>query len=158
MDMELGLRWLHVLGACVLLGTGAGIAFFMLMAHRTGSPAIIAHTASVVVVADALFTATAVVAQPVTGILLAQETGWPLATGWILLSLVLYGVTGAFWLPVVVIQMRLRDLARRAAQTGGPLPDAYHRLFRIWFACGFPAFAAVLAIVWLMLARPALDA
>ena len=29
------LRWLHVIGATVLLGTGAGIAFFMVMAHRT---------------------------------------------------------------------------------------------------------------------------
>jgi len=156
MDVELVLRWLHILGACVLLGTGAGIAFFMLMAHRTGSPAIIAHTAAVVVIADALFTATAVIAQPVTGVLLAQETGWPLTTGWVLLSLVLYGVTGAFWLPVVVIQMRMRALARQAVETGDALPEAYHRLFRIWFACGFPAFAAVLAIVWLMLARPAL--
>jgi uncharacterized membrane protein len=150
------LRWLHVIGAAVLLGTGAGIAFFMLMAHRSGAPALVAHVAGSVVLADALFTATAVVLQPVTGLLLAQEVGWSLAEPWILLSVGLYGLTGLFWLPVVWIQLRLRDLARAAAAEGRALPPAYHRLFRIWFACGVPAFAAVLAIFWLMLARPSL--
>ena len=148
------LRWLHVIGAAVLLGTGAGIAFFMMMAHRTRDPAVIAHVAGTVVLADSVFTATAVVLQPITGALLAHEVGWSLTEPWILLSLGLYVLTGAFWLPVVVIQIRLRDLARAAAGGGRALPARYRRLFRIWFACGFPAFAAVLAIFWLMLTRP----
>lgn len=156
MDYELVLRWLHVIGACILLGTGAGIAFFMVMAERTGKPGLIAHVASTVVVADMLFTATAVIVQPVTGYLLARAVGWPLTEEWILLSLVLYVVTGVFWLPVVWIQIRLRDLARQAEATGTALPDRFNRFYRIWFAFGFPAFAAVLAIVWLMLARPAI--
>lgn len=148
------LRWLHIIGAMVLIGTGAGIAFFMLMAHRTGNPALIAHVAGTVVIADFLFTATAVIAQPVTGMLLAREIGWPLGEGWIVLSLALYVITGLCWLPVVWIQLRLRDLARAAVARGEPLPARYHRLFRIWFLLGFPAFAAVVAIVWLMVARP----
>ncbi|WP_112662989.1 DUF2269 family protein [Microvirga flavescens] len=147
-------RWIHVIGATVLLGTGAGIAFFMVMAHRTRDPALIAHVAGTVVVADLLFTTTAVIAQPISGAVLAMQIGWPLSTGWILLSLVLYVFTGIFWLPVVWIQLRLRDLARAAAKRQHPLPPQYHRLFRIWFACGFPAFGAVLAIIWLMLVRP----
>ncbi len=155
-EVTLALRWLHVIGACVLLGTGAGIAFFMLVAHRSGQARIVAHVAGTVVLADAVFTATAVLLQPVTGALLAWRLGWSLREGWILLSLGLYVITGLFWLPVVVIQIRLRDLARQADAAGAALPPAYHRLFRIWFACGFPAFAAVLAIIWLMLARPAL--
>lgn len=155
MDPDILLRWLHVIGAMVLFGTGAGIAFFMLMAHRSGDPGIIAHVAGTVVIADLLFTATAVVAQPVTGILLAARTGWPLDTFWIVASMILYVVTGAFWLPVVWMQKRMRDLARAAAAADAPLPPAYHRLYRLWFWFGFPAFAAVLAIIWLMLARPA---
>ncbi len=156
MMAELILRWLHVIGATVLLGTGAGIAFFMLMAHRTGDAKFIAQTARVVVIADYVFTATAVVLQPITGIALALIVGWSLGESWIVVSIMLYLVTGAFWLPVVRMQTRMRDMARAAADSGTPLPEAYHRLFRIWIAFGFPAFFAVLAILWLMIARPAL--
>ena len=148
------LRLLHVVGATVLFGTGAGIAFFMVMAHRTRDPVLIAHVAETVVVADTLFTATAVVLQPVTGYLLAREIGWPLDEGWIVVSLFLYVLTGVFWLPVVAIQIRLRNLARTAVASGEALPRAYFRLYRIWFACGFPAFFAVIGIFWLMLAKP----
>lgn len=154
MTAYLVLKFLHVIGAAVLLGTGAGIAFFMLMAHRTDEAALIAATARTVVIADYLFTATAVVAQPVTGVLLAREIGWSLGEGWIVLSLALYVITGLCWLPVVWIQARLRDLARTAAREETPLPPRYHDLFRVWFVLGFPAFAAVLAILWLMVARP----
>ncbi|MBK8457748.1 MAG: DUF2269 domain-containing protein [Phyllobacteriaceae bacterium] len=152
--MEEVLRFLHLVGATILLGTGAGIAFFMVMANRTRDPATIAHVAATVVVADLLFTATAVVAQPVTGILLAMQAGWPLTTPWIMLALALYVFTGLCWLPVVWLQMRMRDLARGAAAKGEALPAIYFRFFRIWFALGVLAFAAVLAILWLMLARP----
>jgi uncharacterized membrane protein len=148
------LRWMHVIGATVLFGTGAGIAFFMLMAQRTGRPEIVAHVAGTVVVADAVFTAAAVIVQPISGVLLARASGWSLSEGWIVLSLLLYVVTGLFWLPVVWIQIRIRNLARQAAIDTGPLPAEEKRLFRIWFACGFPAFAAVLAILWLMITRP----
>ncbi len=150
------LKYLHVLGATVILGTGTGIAFFMLMAHLSRDPAFVAGTAGVVVVADALFTAAAVIAQPVTGYLLARETGVALTEGWVAVSLALYVLAGLFWLPVVWIQARMRDPARAAAREGRPLPATYDRLFRIWFACGFPGFGAILAIVWLMIAKPAL--
>ena len=148
------LKWLHVLGSTVLLGTGAGIAFFMLMAPRTGDVRVIAAVARIVVLAEYIFTATAVVAQPVTGALLARWVGYPPTEGWILASIALYLLTGAFWLPVVWMQSRMRGLAAAAAQAGEALPDEYHRLFRLWFAFGFPAFTAVLAIFWLMIARP----
>ena len=148
------LKYLHVIGATVLLGTGAGIAFFMLLAHRTGKAATIAAVARMVVIADFVFTTTAVVAQPITGVVLAWHVGYSLWDGWILLSILLYLVTGAFWLPVVWMQMRMRGLSAKAAREANPLPLAYHRLYRLWFAFGFPAFAAVVAIFWLMIARP----
>ena len=150
------LRWLHIVGAAVLLGTGAGIAFFMVMAHRSGDVAAIAHTASTVVIADWLFTASAVVLQPITGFVLAYMIGWSLTEGWILASIGLYLLVGAFWLPVVRIQIRLRDMARAAARNQSDLPTEYWRLYRIWFACGFPAFIGVLTIIYLMVARPSL--
>ena len=148
------LKYLHVVGATVILGTGTGIAFFMLMAHLSRDAAYVARTAGTVVVADALFTATAVIVQPVTGYLLSREIGLPLSEAWLALSLALYVVAGLFWLPVVWMQARMRDLARDAAVTGAALPPAYHRLFRLWFAFGFPGFGSVAAILWLMIAKP----
>jgi uncharacterized membrane protein len=148
------LKYLHVIGAAVLLGTGAGIAFFMLMAHRTGDARIVAATARIVVIADFVFTTTAVVAQPVTGLLLARSVGYPIGEGWIVASIALYLLTGAFWLPVVWMQAEMKKLAQAAVEAGEPLPPRYHRLYRLWFAFGFPAFAAVLLIFWLMIARP----
>lgn len=148
------LRLAHIIGATVLFGTGAGIAFFMVMARRTRDARLIAHVAGTVVVADTVFTATAVIFQPITGYLLATSIGWSLSEGWIALSLILYVVTGLFWLPVVWIQIQLRNLARFAATQDAPLPQAFDRLYAIWFACGFPAFFAVIGIFWLMLAKP----
>ena len=156
MTAYFALKFLHIVGASVLLGTGAGIAFFMLMAHRTGDAATVAATARIVVIADYLFTATAVIAQPITGVLLAREAGYGLTEGWMMVSIGLFVVTGAFWLPVVWMQTKMRDLATAAAAAGEPLPASYHRLFRLWFAFGFPAFAAVMAIFWLMISRPAI--
>ncbi len=148
------LRWLHVIGAAVLLGTGAGIAFFMLLAHRTRDATLIAHVAGTVVIADFLFTTTAVIVQPITGVLLAHLLGWSLLTPWIAASLALYVLTGLCWLPVVVIQVRMRNLARSSAKQGVPLDQRYQRLFSKWVLLGIPAFVSVLAILWLMVARP----
>jgi len=148
------LKFLHVIGATVLLGTGAGIAFFMVIAHLSGNVATIAGVARIVVLADFVFTATAVIVQPVTGVWLVYEVGYSLKDGWIVLSIVLYIVTGVFWLPVVWMQMQIRDLAAKALNAGSALPARYHRLFWTWFAFGFPAFASVLGIIWLMITRP----
>jgi uncharacterized membrane protein len=77
-DPYIWLKLVHVIGACVLFGTGLGIAFFMWMGHRTGDPSTIASTASMVIVADAVFTATAVIAQPLSGAALAHVMGYSL--------------------------------------------------------------------------------
>jgi uncharacterized membrane protein len=155
-DPFLVLKLVHVLGAAVLFGTGLGIAFFMWMAHRTGNAAHVAQTARVVVIADTVFTASAVVVQPVSGALLAWHMGYSLYESWIMTSLVLYVLVGVCWLPVVWIQIQLRDLARAAANAGTPLPERYHQLFGLWFGLGWPAFAGVIAIFALMIWKPQL--
>ncbi len=153
-DLYLTLKLIHILGAAVLFGTGLGIAFFMLMAHRTRDAAAIAATARTVVIADALFTGTAVVVQPVTGAGMAWLVGFSLYHWWIVATIVLYVLVGLCWLPVVWIQMQLRDLAAAAAREGTPLPERYHALFRVWFWLGWPAFAGVIAIFALMIWKP----
>ena len=150
------LQALHVVSACVLLGTGAGIAFFMWRAHATRDAATVAAVARIVVLADFCFTAPAVLVQFASGVALALVAGFPLSTPWLAWAIGLFVFTGACWLPVVWLQLRARDLAAQAARERAPLPAAYHRVMRWWFGLGWPAFAAVLAIVWLMVAKPAL--
>src|SRR3954467_4151547 len=113
-------KYVHVIGAAVLLGTGAGIAFFMLLAHLRAEPALIAGIARIVVIADFIFTATAVIAQPISGVLLARVVGYSLWEGWIIWATAFYILTGAFCLPVVWMQMRMRDLAAEAVHAGEP--------------------------------------
>jgi uncharacterized membrane protein len=124
------LKLAHILGAAVLFGTGTGIAFFMLMAHRSGNLSAIAPTATIVVIADAVFTASAVVVQPVTGIGLAYVAGYSLLESWIVVSVALYLFIGLCWLPVLWLQKRMRDLALAALQSGTPMPADYSRYFR----------------------------
>lgn len=155
MELIYVFRFVHLIGASVLFGTGLGIAFFMFMAHRTGHAGVIAVTARFVVVADLIFTATAVVLQPISGVALAWVIGLsPLQEPWIVLSILLYILVGLCWLPVVFIQMRIRKLAQDAALQATPLPAEYHRLFRIWFWLGWPAFFGVIVIFALMTWQP----
>jgi uncharacterized membrane protein len=154
MTTYLIVKWIHVLSSTVLFGTGTGIAFFLWMAHRRGDAQGIAHTARTVVIADAVFTAPAVVVQLASGLWLAQALGMPYSAFWVRTALVLFFVVGACWLPVLWLQVRARNLARVAADTGTPLPPAYHRAMRWWFWLGWPAFGAVAAIFWLMIAKP----
>ena len=153
-DLYLALKLLHILGATVLFGTGLGIAFFMFMAHRTGNPATIASTARIVVIADALFTASAVVVQPLSGWGLMTLAGFSTFHFWVKATLVLYVIVGLCWLPVVWIQIKMRDLAVEAARNGTPLPPRYHAYFKVWFWLGWPAFIGVIAIFALMLWKP----
>lgn len=150
----LALKWIHILSSTLLLGTGLGIAFFMWMAHRSRDPRQIAATARVVVIADALFTAPAVVVQLATGLWLAFLLHLPLTTYWVRTALLLFFVIGACWLPVVWLQARARDLARAAADANTALPPAYVRVMRWWFWLGWPAFAGVIAVFWLMVHKP----
>jgi uncharacterized membrane protein len=152
--LYLAIEYVHVLGAIVILGTGTGIAFFMLMAHRSGDAAFIAKTAEVVVIADFIFTLSAVWLQPVTGGLLMWLSSTSITERWLLTALVLYAIAGAFWIPVVIMQIEMRDLAKVAVSKGAPLPPRYYSLFRRWFLFGIPGFGSVMAILWLMIAKP----
>ena len=148
------MKYLHVLGAITILGTGTGIAFFMLMAHRSRDVALIAATAATVVIADMLFTLTAVILQPITGGVLMALSATTLAERWLVTSLALYAVAGLFWIPVVFMQIEMRNLARTALVQQTPLPPRYFALFRRWFCFGIPGFGSVMIILWLMIAKP----
>jgi uncharacterized membrane protein len=154
MDPYLAVKTVHILSAAVLFGTGAGIAFFMAMAHRTGDVQTIAATARIVVAADFLFTLPAVIVQPATGAWMIWQAGFEPTEAWLVAAYLLYLLVGACWVPVVFLQIKARDLAAEALAAGAPLPQAYHRAFRLWFVLGWPAFAAVVGLYLLMLFKP----
>jgi uncharacterized membrane protein len=147
-------KLIHILSAAVLFGTGAGIAFFMLMAWRTKQVHVIAVTARHVVLADWLFTTTAVFVQPVSGVMLIILAGHDPFAHWLLLSYVLFGFVGLCWLPVVWIQLRVKKLAESAPDFQADNCSSIDRLMRIWFALGWPAFAGVVGIYGLMVFKP----
>jgi uncharacterized membrane protein len=154
MTLYFVVKYLHVLGAIVILGTGSGIAFFMLMAHLSRDAAFIARTASVVVLADMIFTLSAVIAQPVTGGVLMMLSSTAVTEGWLATSLALYALAGLFWVPVIFMQVEMRNLARGAAEKSQPLPPRYLLLFRRWCLFGIPGFGSVMLILYLMIAKP----
>ena len=147
------LKWVHVLSSTLLFGAGVGSAFHLFAAtlrRRTGA---IAGAARNVVLADWLLTTPAAIVQPATGWWLVHKLGLPLATPWLAWSLALYVVAIGCWLPVLVIQLRMRKLMDAAEAGHAPVPAAYDRLFHQWVALGLAAFAAFLLIFWLMVAK-----
>jgi len=152
-DEYLLLKTVHILSSTLLFGTGLGTAFHGFMANRSGDLAARRIVNRNVVIADWLFTTPAVILQPVTGVWLARIAGYPLTTDWLAAAIVLYLFVGACWLPVVGIQIEMRRIVDRLADGEG-LPARYFTLSRTWFLLGWPAFAGVLAIFWLMVAKP----
>lgn len=155
-EAYLWLKWAHVVSSTALFGMGAGIAFFFIRAQRTGDVRVIAAVGREVVIADAIFTASAVVLQPVTGLAMVRLAGYPLSLSWLRWSIALYVLIGCCWLPVVWLQVRMRNLAARAMQDGTALPTAYSRYYRWWFYLGWPAFTGVLVVFYLMVTKPAI--
>jgi uncharacterized membrane protein len=144
------LKWIHILSAILLFGTGLGSAFYKYFTDRSGDLHAIAVTNRLVVMADWLITTPTIIIQPITGFWMLGLLNYPAVPDWIWLSLALYLLAGACWLPVVVLQIRMRDLARRQLAAGQALGQTYWRMARAWFWLGVPAFTAMIAVVWLM--------
>jgi len=150
----LTIKTLHILSAILLFGTGLGSAFYKFITDRSQNLPAMAFTNRHVVLADWLFTTPAVIVQPITGLWMAHLAGWPLDTLWIWLSVVLYLIAGACWLPVVGLQIRMRNKADAAFAANRPLDDRYWHDARLWFWLGVPAFTAMVAVVFLMVHKP----
>jgi len=151
----LAIKWLHILSATLMFGTGFGTAFYMFFTNRTHNVAAIAEVTRLVARADWWFTTPSVIIQPLSGLWMIHLAGFPLSSNWIVWSIALYALAGACWLPVVWLQLRMRDMAIGAARNGEPLPSRYWRYEKIWTALGCPAFAALLVVYWLMVHKPA---
>jgi uncharacterized membrane protein len=147
----------HVLSAAVIFGTGLGIAFFCWFGYRgalrSGDIGALRSLLRLTVIADAWFTAVAVAFQAASGLRLMDQLGWPLLSPWSIAVWSLFALAGACWIPVVWIQVHLSRTANRVPSIEW-LPRSFHLWFGLWVALGVPAFAAVIAIYWLMIAKP----
>jgi uncharacterized membrane protein len=148
-------KWLHILSSTFLFGTGIGSAFYMLFTSLSRDVRAIAVVSRHVVLADWIFTTTTIVIQPLTGIYMIHLAGYPWTSKWIMWSFALYFLAGACWLPVVWMQLKMRDMAQLAARDGTELPAQYWRYLRLWVLLGIPAFVALVIVFWLMVAKPA---
>jgi uncharacterized membrane protein len=145
---------LHILSSTFLFGTGIGTAFYMLLASLSREPHVVYTVAKHVVIADWLFTMPSVLIQPITGFYLAHLADFPLTSRWIVWSTALYLLAGACWIPVVWMQIRMREMARCAVESGNELPLLYWRYFRVWVLLGIPAFLSLVVVFYLMVAQP----
>ncbi len=150
------LKLVHIVCAALLFGTGLGTAWFLWWTYRSGDLPALATVARLAVLADWAFTAPAAILQPLTGFGMAYLAGYPLRSPWLALSLFLYVLAGACWLPVVWLQIRMRELAVAARRDGVQPPARLHSCMKLWFILGWPAFLAVLATFYLMVYKPAL--
>jgi uncharacterized membrane protein len=148
-------KWLHILSSTLLFGTGIGSAFYMFFASLTRDTRVIATVVRYVVIADYAFTTPTVILQPVTGLYLMHLAGFPLTSTWIAVSIALYFLAGACWLPVVWMQIKMRDMAASAAANGTELPPRYWSFLKWWVALGIVAFLALVIVFYLMVAKPA---
>lgn len=148
------IKLLHVLSSTVLFGAGVGSAFHMFVANLRRDVAGIAAATRTVVIADWVLTTPTAILQPLTGVYLMKLIGLPLTSRWVLWSVILYGAALACWLPVLWLQIRMRDLARSALRTRSDLPRTYWVMFGWWTGLGTFALAAFLAIFYLMVIKP----
>ncbi len=148
-------KWIHILSSTILFGTGIGTAFFMFMANRSREIAAIVFATKTVVIADFLFTTPAVVIQLLSGLYLIELGGHEMTSKWIIYGLGLYFFAGACWLPVVWMQIKMRDWAMAAFNDQTNLPNKYWKFERYWVFLGALAFPAIIIVFWLMVNKPA---
>lgn len=148
------LKWIHILSSTILFGTGIGSAFYLFMANRRKDVAGIYFATRHVVIADWVFTAPSVIVQLATGLWMLQLGGYGLSDAWIKWGLILYFLAGACWVPVVWMQIKMRDMAKRALADNSDLPALYWKMDKWWVMLGSIAFPAIVIVFYLMVFKP----
>jgi len=147
------LKWIHILSSTVLFGTGIGLAFYFFAAHQMSSLPAIKFTTRMVVLGDLLFTTPAGIVQIVSGVLLINTLGLEYSEPWLFYALCLFVFAGVCWLPVVWMQVKMRDIAQTVSKIED-MPAQYWKLHRLWVLLGTLAFPALVAVFWLMVTKP----
>jgi uncharacterized membrane protein len=148
------IEWLHIVNSTILFGTGIGSAFFLFVANRTGNVHNIYFATKYVVIADFIFTTPAIIIQLTTGFLLMHLAGYEFDDLWLLWGFGLFLFVGICWLPVVFMQIKMRNLAKECLDQNKDLPASYWKMDKWWIILGALAFPAMLVIFYLMIVKP----
>lgn len=154
MTTYLFLKWLHILSSVLLVGTGFGTAFYLYFTNRTRNVQAIAEVARLVVLADLWFTTPAIIIQPTSGYWMMSLVGFSFSNTWLAWTLGLYLLAGICWLPVVWLQLKMRDMAFESANSNTALSNTYWQYAKYWEWLGYPAFIAMIGVYWLMVVKP----
>ncbi|CAA6804064.1 MAG: Membrane protein [uncultured Sulfurovum sp.] len=144
------LIFMHILSAILLLGVGAGSAFYKFMSDKLGNIEVIVHTNKMVVLADWIFITPSAILQPLTGVLLMNVLNISFWTPWLFIAIVLYIFAGLLWLMAVYLQIRMRDMALKAQKNKLFLGEAYFRLVKYWITLGIFSFISMAGVFVLM--------
>ena len=154
MELYLIVRTIHIVSSAILFGTGIGIAFFMFQTYCTDNIYEKSYAVRNTVLADYIFTAPAVLLQPATGFWLVWQGGYGWSESWLVSTYIIYIIAGLCWLPVVWIQIRLKNIIAESVQRKTALPPRYYTLFKAWFILGWPAFIGLVVVFFLMVFKP----
>jgi uncharacterized membrane protein len=153
-DIYFVVKTIHIISATILFGTGLGIASLFFFSHLTQDASARRFAAIMTVRADFMFTLPAVILQPLSGAWLIWKGGFEWTDYWLTCTYALYALAGLCWVPVVILQIRMKQMLERQAQGHAIDQPAYDRLFRWWFALGWPAFGGLIITFFLMVTKP----
>lgn len=148
-------KLIHILSATVLMGTGIGIAYFMLVSYLNKDMANIKQVSKFVVWADWTFTLPAVIIQFITGLILMMILNYSFSSVWFMWVMGLFVFVGCCWLPVLYLQYQFKNISYRL-QPKDVIPNRFHRCMKAWVILGCFGFSGVLVLFYFMVFKPGL--
>ncbi len=146
-------KFLHVTGVAMLMGNITVTAIWKFFADRDGRPEVLGFAQKLVTYTDWSMTFWGVVLIMGGGYFMAVSADLPLDQGWLLWSQLLFFLSGFIWLLVIVpIQVKQGRMAK--AFSAEDVGDEYRALSSRWLVWGLISTVPLIAVTWLMIAKP----
>lgn len=143
------LKLIHIVSATLMIGAGIGSAFYLFLSYKRFAVSTLKDVLKLVVLADSIFTAPAVVVQFITGLLLSNMLNMT-GTNWFWVVLAVSGVVLVMWLRAAYLQIELRKML----ETENEVTPSFHHKMKVWFYLGIPSFLGALYLYYLMVYKP----
>lgn len=148
-------KFIHVIGVVMLVGNVSATAIWKLFADRNGDPKIVSFAQRLITLTDWSLTFWGVVLTIGGGYAAAAIGRYNLLSDrWLVIGQLLFLVSGALWLGVLIpLQVNMARMSRRF-RDGEGIPPAYMAASRTWFVVGIISTVPLIAAVWVMIAKP----